>query len=107
MGPGNIVDGELVSEVIRSLLPRETSGELRFRFPAGTIEPDREYPGPLHKSVAHFAARFPHYLLDEGIEPDRIREAEIVVMIAPRGIRCFAEACDDRGRRYRADILPD
>jgi hypothetical protein len=107
MSPDNVVDGEVVAEVVRSLLPRETSGELRFRFPEGAIEPAREYPGPLHKSVAHFAARLPRYLLEEGVEPERVRAAEIVVTVAPRGIRCVAEASDDRGRRYRADVIPD
>jgi hypothetical protein len=107
MGPGNVVDGELVSEIVRSLLPRETGGELRFHFPSGAIEPVREYPGPLHKSMVHYAARFSRYLHDEGVDHSEVRDATIVVSIAPRGIRCFAEANDDRGRRYHADIIPD
>lgn len=106
MGPDNVVDGELVSEIVRSLLPRETGGELRFHFPSGTISPVRDYPGPLHKTMAHYTARFSRYLHDHGVDPSVVRDMTIVVSIAPRGIRCFAEAHDDRGRRYHADIIP-
>jgi hypothetical protein len=107
MSAGNVVDGEVVAEIVRSLLPREAGGELRFRFPSGAIEPAREYPGPLHKSMAHYAARYPRYLLDEGVEPAQVAETMIVVSVASRGIRCYAEATDDRGRRYRVDVIPD
>lgn len=106
MGPENVVDGELISEIVRSLLPRETGGELRFHFPSGAIEPERDYPGPLHKSLAHYAVRFSRYLHDEGVGPSEVTDATICVSIATRGIRCFAEATDDRGRRYHADIVP-
>jgi len=106
MGPDNVVDGEVVAEIVRSLLPREPGGELRFRFPSGVIEPVREYPGPLHKSINHYAAHYARYLLDEGVEPSQVQEVAVVVSVAPRGIRCFAEAVDDRGRRYRADLIP-
>jgi len=107
MGPENVVDGEVISEIVRSLLPREAGGELRFCFPSGSIEPVREYPGPLHKSLAHYASRLSRFLQEEGVDPSQVRDAAIVVTIAPRGIRCFAEASDDRGRRYRAEIIPD
>jgi hypothetical protein len=102
----NYVDDEYVIDVIRSLLPRREGGELRFRFPEGAIEPGGEYPGPLRKSVEWYAANLSAHLRDEGVPPARVTELVIQACIGGRGPRFRVEATDDRGKRYRVDVIP-
>jgi hypothetical protein len=102
----NYVDDEHVIDVIRSLLPRQQGGELRFRFPEGEIEPLGDYPGPLKKSVEQYAVRLPSHLREEGVDPQLVADLVILTSIGGRGPRYRVEATDDRGKRHRVEVIP-
>jgi hypothetical protein len=93
----NYVDGEFILDLLPQLLRELPGNTLTVRFPAGTIEPDREYPSTLRKSVAYWAASYTDQLRSQGIDPDGLIGLCLVLSLAP-GLRCEARAIDDRRR---------
>src|SRR5574342_1345284 len=101
----NYVDGEYIIDLLPPLLRDLPGNALTVRFPAGTLEPDREYPSTLRKSVAYWAASYPDQLRSQGIDPDALVESCLVLSLAP-GLRCEARAVDDRGDVHSVFVQP-